>query len=750
VAVALADLPEDQQGCQVYLVMPERGAGKVRIKDMEASCPTCTRRLPGTAGDRVRLEAVPAEGSYFAGWEGQACRGLEACDIVSHREPVKVVARFLPRTLCTHGWCWRNPLPSGGELRGLWGTSGNDLWAVGTYGAILHWDGTLWTPFTGLCSEEAAQDGDPPDTLCAGNPKRRAFTADLDAIWGSGKNDIWAVGAQGAILHFSNGSWVPLAKLVTTQLRAVWGTSAKEVWAAGDGGVLLRWNGTQWAREEIGGVVKEQFSAQALWASGPDDLWLAGPVLASDDGRVRVLRRQKGRWEVLWTAASLFDRIDRIDALWGSGPDDVRAVGEQRDERNGVVLGLAQRWNGKEWRQSRPVPSPLHRVWGTGRSDVWVTGMGGYSARWEAREPEDVLVPFSTGSSEGLRGLWGLRSDAVWALEEGGGRMMRWNGVFWLPTGVRSGSTSRIHALWGGSAMDGRQELWAGGMGGTLLGWTGSSFADASPGTMRGALTGIWGSTTDDVWAVGWTVPNRGVLLHKGRMGGWQDWGAARGAVYGALYGIWGSASDDIWAVGTDGTILRWNGSTWSPFRPAGLDLSAQTFQAVTGTARDDVWILSARGDLLHVMAGGRAALRQAPSGMDPALTFTGIWAGPGTVLWITAHDPVRRQGRVLRVRSQPMELLEEFPLKEGPIRLNGVWGTPDGSTVWVVGNRLHHWDGRTLCPVLLPTSGDLYAVWASPAGEVWVAGGAGIILHHDPKAQTGGFRRECPAGMGR
>ncbi len=30
------------------------------------------------------------------------------------------------------------------------------------------------------------------------------------------------------------------------------------------------------------------------------------------------------------------------------------------------------------------------------------------------------------------------------------------------------------------------------------------------------------------------------------------------------LYGVWGSASDNVFAVGGGGTILKYNGSTWS------------------------------------------------------------------------------------------------------------------------------------------------------------------------------------------
>jgi hypothetical protein len=37
------------------------------------------------------------------------------------------------------GWEWQNPLPRGNWLRGVWGSSGTDVFAVGGAGTILHY-----------------------------------------------------------------------------------------------------------------------------------------------------------------------------------------------------------------------------------------------------------------------------------------------------------------------------------------------------------------------------------------------------------------------------------------------------------------------------------------------------------------------------------------------------------------------------------------------------------------------------------
>ena len=43
-------------------------------------------------------------------------------------------------------WKWRNPIPQGNNLLGLWGSSGSDVFAVGNNGTILHYNGSAWSP----------------------------------------------------------------------------------------------------------------------------------------------------------------------------------------------------------------------------------------------------------------------------------------------------------------------------------------------------------------------------------------------------------------------------------------------------------------------------------------------------------------------------------------------------------------------------------------------------------------------------
>ncbi|MBN9161526.1 MAG: hypothetical protein J0I07_11215, partial [Myxococcales bacterium] len=73
-------------------------------------------------------------------------------------------------------------------------------------------------------------------------------TADLHAVWGTGPNDVWAVGAEGTILHFDGVAWTVsstgLGSGQEVNLTGIWGSGPNDVWAVG-GNVALHFTGTK-------------------------------------------------------------------------------------------------------------------------------------------------------------------------------------------------------------------------------------------------------------------------------------------------------------------------------------------------------------------------------------------------------------------------------------------------------------------------------------------------------------------------
>ena len=122
-----------------------------------------------------------------------------------------------PYRLTSNGW---ERAPTSGtvsqSLNGIWGSSPTDVWAVGSYGAVAHFDGQTWsTVTTSLPSME---------------------TSTLYAISGTGPADVWAVGRNGMVGHYDGNSWTFAPRASLSDLYAVHAASPDDVWAVGKSG----------------------------------------------------------------------------------------------------------------------------------------------------------------------------------------------------------------------------------------------------------------------------------------------------------------------------------------------------------------------------------------------------------------------------------------------------------------------------------------------------------------------------------
>ena len=98
------------------------------------------------------------------------------------------------------GW---QPMTSGAteHLRGIWGSSANDVFAVGDAGTILHNDGSGWTTMTSGTS------------------------VDLSDVWGSAHDDVFVTGDAGTVLHYDGDGWTPVPVEVTDPIGRMWGAA---------------------------------------------------------------------------------------------------------------------------------------------------------------------------------------------------------------------------------------------------------------------------------------------------------------------------------------------------------------------------------------------------------------------------------------------------------------------------------------------------------------------------------------------
>ena len=187
-------------------------------------------------------------------------------------------------------------------LRGVWGTSAADVFAVGENGTILHYDGLTWSSMEGGTSQY------------------------LHGIWGSSGENVYAIGDNGTIINYNGMGWSSVTSGTSEHLRAIWGSSATDIFVVGDNSTVLHYDGTGWSPMNSGTTAY----LLGVWGSSGKDVFAVGGYYdesgrwyngeAWDEG---VILHYDGR---AWTEMKN-DVPERLLGIWGSSATDVFAVG---------------------------------------------------------------------------------------------------------------------------------------------------------------------------------------------------------------------------------------------------------------------------------------------------------------------------------------------------------------------------------------------------------------------------------------
>lgn len=175
----------------------------------------------------------------------------------------------------------------------LWGTSSSDIWAVGNYGTILHFNGSDWedrNPFTDFGQLRGAWSPAPNEVIIAG-PKLYHWDAGTDVgtpltndtstysgVWGVATGQAWAVGSDenstGSIAErMPDGSWsAPVIYSGTGHLNAIHGTGADNVWAVGYTNSVLHRTSTGW--QVVSLPLSRVFNLESVWVAPEGEVFI--------------------------------------------------------------------------------------------------------------------------------------------------------------------------------------------------------------------------------------------------------------------------------------------------------------------------------------------------------------------------------------------------------------------------------------------------------------------------------------------
>ncbi len=494
-----------------------------------------------------------------------------------------------------NGWIWLNPLPQGNTLRALWGSGPNNIYAVGDVGTILHYDGSSWQPMTNLPGNNFLLD-----------------------IWGAGPNDIFAVG-QNALWHYNGTSWQamsPPSVLSSFLLQGVWGSASNNVYAVGlasNGiGIVLHYNGVAWSIVNTPLVIDTLY---AIWGSDPNHIFVVG-----EEG---VILYYNGRtWQEMdaSTEAYLYD-------VWGSAPDDVYAVGYSYSDYKGVVL----HYDGRSWRQVFTLPGEkIYAIWGFAANDIYIVDTLRTVYHFDGHTWQEMGQP--TDRTYYLYDLWGTGPDDLFVVGREG-VIARYDGSQWsehgqvAPFSAADIWTDGTHVVAVGNGpralvYDGQQ-------------WLLYALPKKVPNShwLSSYLYRVWGTSWDDLYAAG-----EGLIWHFNG----QTWRRVFSMVSDdgeelvRFRGIWGTGPNNIYAVGyideypdNVHVIVHYDGSEWSiVYQTSGEGELVD----IWGSGPDDIFVAATDGGMLHY--DGRSW------GQMSTIYFDSVWGSGPNDVWATGETP--------------------------------------------------------------------------------------------------------------
>jgi photosystem II stability/assembly factor-like uncharacterized protein len=581
--------------------------------------------VPSTQPSASRPVQVPIPDHFACTVPGDEDSDGENYENVPESQPVDTDASASAPSTSSPASVWRKLSPGDfhASLNAVWGSGPGDVYAVGDGGVVYHTsDGLSWRPQT------------------SGTPWN---LYGLSGVSGSRGGDVWAVGAAGTILRTGDGgaTWHRVPSGTIQDLCAVWVSPTRDVFVVGGAGTLLR--------STAGGAF------EALATGTTDDL--VGVSGNQKDGLFVVDHRQSEIWQSTDRGAS----FTHFPVHAGS-PFSITALGDGRVYAGGTIAGPDDTNGAAFVWQSRRLPittvflqeNPVTGIWASGK-DVVAVSMGAFiDAKIDSSQDSGATWqgPNETDSSPGLSGVWGSSPSDLYVV----------------------GSSIILHSTDGGQ-----------------------TFSDPLEPTFH-ALAAVWVAGPGDVWAVG----DAGVVLHS------TDGGAHfQMRTIGGPSAVWTGVAGTGSAIFLAGEAGDSSGAA-IPYRSTdGGQTFAPVEEVTDDSARNPRVAASADGKDVYVYGGNISYSH------DGGQTFS-QWKDP-------AHDNVAINS------LWPAGAREAFGTEE-------IWS--DSGPTYVI---VHTTDGgKSWQPTPNPIPADsLTNIFGLDASDVWIGGSGGTVLHSTDHGAT-------------
>lgn len=625
--------------------------------------------------------------------------------------------------------------------------SATDAWAVADSGKILRYDGTNWVENTDL-----------------GN-------SNIETIHAVSASDIWAAGASGKFYHYNGVAWSEAQDAGGMTWFGIHMVGASEGWAVGNQGKVYSYNGTTWSQDTDTG----NHTWRAVYFNSSSDGWMvrnAGKIFQ-------------------YNGTSWSEHTDTGGELWRDIKFSSASVGFTVGN-----TGEIAHYNGSTWDStiSSPVTTNLLALDVVSASNVYAAGVQGKILNYNGTSWSENAdtggegwqgIGFSSASHGFVVGNGGeifeysntYQSTGTFESEviDSGKSGTDWDKAIWtelLPTGsditvaTRSGDTAVPDVSWSAWSAE-------------LTDETGSDITspdaryfqyrltltratDPNETPQLDEITIVYDAptadhlrsltivTASDIWAVG----NNGTIINYDG----SSWSSVSSPVSDNLFGVDAVSASDIWAVGRSGKILNYNGTSWSEH----TDTGAEAWNAVSMASSTFGFAGGNSANNLAEFDGSTWTEYAAPSNDNVNDIYT---LSDGTA-WAVADS-----GKIhyyngsswsehTDIGAEDIEGIHMISASDGFAvgsagkvwRYNGsTWSEEtdtggdlwegvsmvDSSSGWFVGEngQIYEWDGSSWSSVSSPALDDLYEVAVVNSADAWAVGRSGQIMHFDQAA---------------
>lgn len=527
------------------------------------------------------------------------------------------------------GWQKFQPEPGGTyPLTSIWAANPQDIFVAGVGKNMWHYDGTAWTRLdTGISNPVVVfmdMWGTAADNVFAvyreytssaprplpgiihfdgntWNPMQIPTAHQLSGIWGRSADDVYIAGDEG-IFHYDGNAerqWTLMFANPVWQILGVWGNSEETI-AVGSAGRILRQSadtGGMWMPMESGTTN----DLGRIWGGDALDFFAAG-----EDGTILRKSAETDEWRVMHSGVD-----GHILDLFGLGPADIFAVG---------LDGTALHCCGWEQMDRSRIIGSLRSLNTVGDECVYAVGESGTIMRHEVHGGAG-FQSMDTNATAVLWDIWGAECDqGVFAVGDGG-TILHLDQSGWSV--MESGVDSTLFGVWGSSASN----VFAVGEHGVVLHWNGAAWRTLKvpPEVAPLELVDVWSADDNIVFM----VSKRSTLVRYERdpLSGREDWQVmphAQGLV--DVYLVWGASACDVWTAGLNLMHFQCNESgTESNWEP--VDWSYDEFvelRTVWGSGWSDVFVGGGNGTLLHFDGTSWSPMRAPTTQTIRVMTGTG------------------------------------------------------------------------------------------------------------------------------